>query len=131
MIIRVEAEARPTEDLARVRAALENVVEGEVAVERLGEEHYLLVVETADPSSLSPLREIIMRQQVEPAVEAYLRRRIRGREIEILLHKQAAYAGKISLIDSDQESPLGPIRITAQGTEEELEQLIKYLTTTQ
>lgn len=131
MLIRVEAESRPTEDLARVRTALENVVQGEVVVERLGEEHYLLVVETTDLKTLQPLREAIKKQQVEPAVEAYLRRRTRGGEIEILLHKQAAYAGKISLADTPNESPLGPIKITIQGTEQELEQAIKYLTSNQ
>ncbi|MEM0099678.1 MAG: RNA-binding domain-containing protein, partial [Desulfurococcaceae archaeon] len=67
-------------------------------------------------------------QQIEQAVRAYLYKRIENSTLVILIHKQAAFAGKVSLIDSDRESPLGPIRITITGTSNEIEEVIKFLT---
>lgn len=123
-----EVIVRPTEDESKVKAALRNVIDGPIYVEELGNQYKVLRVRCSDISCLSPLKAIIAKQQIDPAVRVYLRRRARGGAIVILLHKQAAYVGKVSLVDSDAESPLGSIKIYIEGTDSELEEVIEYLT---
>lgn len=123
-----EVTVRPTEDENKVRAALRNVIDGPIYVEELGNQYKVLRARCSDIECLSPLRAIILKQQINPAAKAYLRKKMRGGVILILLHKQAAYMGRISLVDSDAESPLGSIKIYIEGADSELENAIEYLT---
>lgn len=123
--IEVEAEVRPTEDVEKVKRAVENVYSGDLVV--VGGEGYSFIKGMSmDLRSLEPLRKLIRLQQIEPAAKSYLLRRVSDGELTILLHKQAAFASKISFIDDVRESPLGPIKITIIG--ENLEEVVEYLT---
>lgn len=125
----VEVEVRPTEDLEKVKKALSTVVStSDFTVEEIAKGFRIIRAKCNVVECLEPFKNTIRIQQIEPAVRAYLYKYKRNGTLAILLHKQAAFAGKISLVDSDRESPLGPIRVEVSGTEEEINELIKYLT---
>lgn len=127
--ITVEAEVRPTEDIDKVkRAVLAVIVPDSIEVREVGSFLKVVVAKSNKMESLEPLKRMAFAQEAEPALRSYLLKYKLGNTITILLHKQAAYAGKMSLVDSDKESPLGPIRLTVVGSEEELNNLINYLT---
>ncbi len=127
--ITVEAEVRPTEDIEKVKTALLNIARPEdLEVEEVTTGFRVMRIKCSRIECLEPLRNMIKSQQIEPAFRAHLEKYWEGDTITILLHKQACYVGKISLIDSYRESPLGPIKLTIKGTEEELEKIIEYLT---
>lgn len=125
----MEAEVRPTEDLEKVRKAVLSVIKpDEITVEELGMGFRIIRATSSRIESLEPLKNMAKVQQVEPALRSYLLKHRYGNTISILLHKQAAYVGKLSLIDSNRESPLGPIRVEIEGSEEELARVVEYLT---
>jgi predicted RNA binding protein with dsRBD fold (UPF0201 family) len=113
--IKVEAEIRPTEDEEKVRRAVLNVFEPTV-IEVVGEGRYKrLVAESRTLSSLEKLHSLLRQERVLDAARKKLRQgRSRGL-IVFKLHKQAAYAGHISFVDSDDESPLGAITFTIEA----------------
>lgn len=130
--ITAEVEVRPSEDIEKVKKALSTAIElGNFVVEELTRGFSVIRVSCSKIECLEPFRNAIRVQQIEPAVRSYLYKRKENGILTILLHKQAAFAGKISLIDSDRESPLGPIRIEIRGTKEEIEGIIDYLTGSQ
>lgn len=125
----VEAEVRPTEDVEKVKKALSTVVDvSNFVVEEITAGFRVVRIKCSRVECMEPFRNAIKIQQIEPAVRAYLYKYKNNGTLTIMLHKQVAYVGKISLIDNTRESPLGPIRIEVSGTEEEIEELIEYLT---
>lgn len=127
--ILIETEVRPTEDIEKVKKALSTIVILEnFEVKEITTGFKIILLKCNRKECLEPLRNAIKVQQIEPAVRAYLYKRIEDSSLTILIHKQAAFAGKISLIDSDRESPLGPIKVEVSGNSEEIEELINYLT---
>lgn len=123
-----EVEVRPSEDIEKVKKALSTAIGlDNFTVEGLTKGFSIIRVECNKIECLEPLRNTIRAQQIEPAVRSYLYKRKENDVLTILLHKQAAFAGKISLIDSDRESPLGPVRIEIRGTKDEIEEVINYL----
>jgi predicted RNA binding protein with dsRBD fold (UPF0201 family) len=125
----VEAEVKPTEDIEKVKRAVLNVVKlSELEVEEVAVGFRVIRVKCVGVECLEPFRAMIKAQQIEPAVRSHLEKCLRGGRIEILLHKQACYVGKVSLIDSERESPLGPVKVTVVGNEEELKRVVDYLT---
>lgn len=125
----VETDSRPTEDVERVKKALTNLIAPDnVEIEETASGFKTLRARCYNVLCLEPLKKAIKAQQIEPAVRGYLLKRISNSELTIMLHKQAAYVGKISLIDAEKESPLGPIRFTIRGDLDELLEVIEYLT---
>jgi len=60
-------------------------------------------------------------------VKARLEKYWRENSITILPHKQACHAGRVSLVDSERESPLGPVKLVVRGSRERLKKTIEYL----
>lgn len=124
-----EVEVRPTEDLDKVKKALSTAISvTDFVVEEIAAGYRVVRAKCTSVECLEPLRNAIKAQQIGPAVRSYLHKHWRGGALTILMHKQAAYAGKVSLVDSERESPLGPIRIEVLGTEEEVNGVVEYLT---
>jgi len=109
--IRVRAPVKPTEDVEKVKKAVLNVFAGEVVVLDEGGGYCTVEGYSTSREALVKLYNLIRAEQIEPAFRSYLLRNRRGNTITVLLHKQAAFMNKISLIDSDRESPLGAIHI--------------------
>lgn len=110
--VAAEVELRPTEDEEKVLRALMNVFEPQT-IERVDMKDYVLIRGLSDSlASLQRLHKLLRQQEVLEAARAYMIRAAREGSLTLLLHKQAAYEGKVSLLTWDQESPLGPLRIT-------------------
>lgn len=110
-LLRVEVEVRPTEDPEKVAKAVKNVLDVELKEMELSEGYRLLVGEAGSLDSLRKLYQALRVQRILDSARAYMLKNRRGSSLELRLHKQAAFAGHISLVTFDEESPLGPIRV--------------------
>jgi predicted RNA binding protein with dsRBD fold (UPF0201 family) len=120
--IKVEAPVNPSEDPQKVIAAIENVIErcspefryGSRAVGRArGTEALELIYEQVrSRSAMGVLRRMLLDNRA-------------GDTTWFFLNKQAAAAGIAAIIEDEQESPLGPIRVTIDC--EELDPLVDWL----
>jgi len=124
--IRVRAPVKPTEDVDKVKRAVLNVFAGEIVVLDEGGGYYTVEGYSTSREALAKLYNLIRAEQIEPAFRSYLLRNRKGNTITILLHKQAAFMNRISLIDSDRESPLGAIHVEIET--DNPDELIDWLT---
>lgn len=119
--LRVEASVNPSESREKVIAAVANVIEcspefqyGSRVISRsLGIESLRTIYEQIrSRSAMGVLRRVLLNNRI--ADSTYF-----------LLNKQAAATGIAVIIEDEQESPLGPIRVTLDC--EELNVLIDWL----
>lgn len=77
--------------------------------------------------ALDKLFSTVRKQRNVQAFHNYLidRMDIRRNRVKFLLHKQFLTKGRINLCESEDESPLGPIRITISG--KNIEKIVNYL----
>ncbi len=109
VLIEVETEIRPTEDVEKVRKAVLNVFEpSSIEIKDYGG-YKTLIATSHSLSSLEKLHSILRIQGILDAARSFLKKGVRGTMLVFKLHKQAAYAGKASFVDEDHESPMGPI----------------------
>jgi len=115
MRIEVYAKIKPTEDPNKVKKAVQHVFNGEIIVIDEGDGYRRVEGFSSSVSSLERLHNLIRAEQIIAAARSYLYKGLRGNTITFMLHKQAAYAGRISFIDSDRESPMGGIRFVIES----------------
>lgn len=123
--MQVEVEVNPTEDPAKVKQAVENVLgmlEFEEKPKRRGS---LLVGRARGMESLSKFGNLLRRERIRAAARTVLFQGLRGGVITFYLNKQVAYAGHVSFSEPVGESPLGPIRVEIKG--DNLSELIDWL----
>ncbi len=107
--IRVEAELRPTESEERVKKSILNVFEPEdMRVEEYGDRR-LVVATSTTYRSLERLHDLLRRERILDAARGYMLRGVAEQTLVFKLNKQAAYMGRVSFVDADTESPMGPI----------------------
>ena len=109
--IRVEAEVNPTEDLEKVKRAVENVfgsVEFEVKPQRRGS---LLIAKAKGMEGLTKLHNLLRRERIRNAARGVLFNGLSEKSVVFYLNKQVAYAGHLSFSKPVAESPLGPIKV--------------------
>ena len=109
--IRVEVEVNLTEDLEKVKRAVENmfsVAEFEVEPNEKGS---LLIAKTKGMEGLSKLYNLLRRERIRDAARRVLFKGISKNSITFYLNKQVAFAGHVSFCQPVAESPLGPIKI--------------------
>ncbi len=125
--IRVETEVKPTEDVEKVKKALLNLVEvSELSTEDLGGGYKLLIGTSDDVKSLIKLHRLLRIERIlDTARSLMLKSLTDNSSITLKLHKQSAYAGKVSLVTHDEESPLGPIILTI--TSDKIREVIDWL----
>lgn len=119
MKLRVEAEVRPTEAREKVEAAIKRIFPT-LELQQVGNS---VVGESADVGSLSRLHQLLRQQAILDSARSVMFARRRGGSTQLMLNKQAAFAGKVSFTDG--ESPLGPIVVALEA--EDIERLIDYL----
>ncbi len=108
--IRVEVEIRPTEDPEKVEKALRNVFEPDkIRIEERGSGYKVLVAESYSYRSLIKLHDLIRRERILDAARSMLRKGVMGNMLIFKINKQAALQNRLSFVDMDSESPLGPI----------------------
>ena len=119
--LKVEARVNPSESPERVKNAVANVIQctpefrygNKVIGKSFGGESLRTIYEQIrSRSAMGVLRHILLINKV-------------GNTTWFLLNKQAAAAGIIVVIDDEQESPLGPVRVTISC--EEIDGLVEWL----
>lgn len=110
----VEAQLRPTEDEGKVMQSILNIFDPDT-VEKIDMGDYVLIRASSERlTSLQKLHRLLRSQEILEAARAYMLKNAKGDRLSITLHKQAAYQGKVSLLTWDEESPLGPIKVTIE-----------------
>ena len=74
--------------------------------------------------SLRAVYEGIRKRKILDTVRDMLMRQ-RGDELLLLLHKQAAYVGVVSVVEEEHESPMGPIVIRIRS--KSIQKIIDWL----
>ncbi|MEM2202967.1 MAG: RNA-binding domain-containing protein [Sulfolobales archaeon] len=125
MRLRVEAEVRPTEDLEKVRKAILNIFNIEDFRVVDAGEYRVLVGESGSISSLLKLREMIVRGKIADTARRIIAKNSTEEYISFKINKQAAFAGKLSFVEDDRESSLGPINVFIEARDSK--ELIDWL----
>ncbi|HLG37064.1 MAG TPA: hypothetical protein VI338_02935 [Nitrososphaera sp.] len=120
--LKVEAPVNPSENPQKVIGAIASVVErcspefrygGRIVGRAVGSESLAILYEQVrSRSAMGVLRRMLLDNRA-------------GDSTWFLLNKQAATAGIAAVIEDEQESPLGPIRVTINC--EELDTVIDWL----
>ena len=109
--ILIEAEVNPTEDIEKVKLAIENVfgtVKYEVKKFHRGK---LLTAKAKGTAGLTKFYNLLRRERIRDAARTVLFEGANEDSITFYLNKQVAYAGHISFCKPSAESPLGPIKV--------------------
>lgn len=107
----IEAEVNPTENLEKVKLAIENVfgaVEFEVHTRKRGS---TLIARATGTNGLMKLSNLLQRERIRNAARSVLFGGLDDKSIVFYLNKQVAYAGHVSFSEPTGESPLGPIKV--------------------
>ena len=109
--VEIEVDVNPTEDLEKVKRAVENVfgaVEFEVQPQNHGGR---LLARAKGRDGLAKLYNLLRRERIRDAARgAFFEGSGKG-SVTFCLNKQVAYAGHISFSKLTGESPLGPIKV--------------------
>ncbi|MFW9956914.1 MAG: RNA-binding domain-containing protein [Candidatus Odinarchaeota archaeon] len=114
MIITVRCLVHPTEDVERVKASIETHL-GKIPIKVV--EHSKLIELTSSNANreiLSTVRQLIHEKRILAAVRTRLLKNYNDLDYTTSIHldKQAAYVGKLRVVDNDVETPpLGSIEI--------------------
>jgi hypothetical protein len=123
--VQVKAEVNLTEDLEKVKRAVENMFSMAEFEVKPSEKGSLLVAKTKGMDGLTKLYNLLRRERIRDAARRVLFKGLNENSITFYLNKQVAYAGHVSFCEPAAESPLGPIkvRITCDKPKELIEWL--------
>jgi len=124
--VHVEVEVNPTEDLEKVKLAVENIfgaVKFKVESRTWGQ---LLIAETTGTKGLTKLHNLLSREQILAAARKVFFSGMDEKSVKFYLNKQVAYAGHISFCQQTGESPLGPLNVQIRCSNPR--ELIEWLT---
>ncbi len=107
----VDCPVNPSEDPGKVLAALSSILPG-VDFEH---EDSRMHAHPNDLGCLEHLSEEIRRRRLQRSLQRQIRLNLHGDSFWFYLNKQAAFSGTAALCERDDESPLGPIRISANS----------------
>jgi len=111
IVVHVEVEVNPTEDLEKVKRAVENIfgaVTFKVESRTWGR---LLIAETRGTAGLTKLYNLLSRERIRAAARKVFLSGMDEKSVVFYLNKQVAYAEHISFSQQTAESPLGPINV--------------------
>ncbi|MGP3667885.1 MAG: RNA-binding domain-containing protein [Candidatus Bathyarchaeota archaeon] len=126
--LRGEVEVYPTEDIEKVKTAVENIfsyISFQVK-DSYKKNVKVLIFESKDKNSLLKIREILKQEQIRDAAKKYLLENVEENKVTFYLNKQVAYIGRVSFCQPYGESPLGPIKVEVEH--ENPKELINWLT---
>lgn len=112
----VEAEVRPTESIEKVKSAILNIIDPE-DIEVEGGEYKRIIAVSSSLQSLERLRRLLRVERILDAARGAMKKGISEGRLVFYLHKQALYAGRLSFVSGDYESPLGAVRVVIEHPE--------------
>ncbi len=104
-------EVNPTEDLEKVKLAVENIFGAVIFDVKPRAWGQLLVAESRGTEGLTKLANLLKREQILAASRKVFLSRMNETSLSFYLNKQVAYAGHVSFSQQTAESPLGPINV--------------------
>ena len=117
----IHASINISEDPEKVRHAISNIL----PFDEITPEESFVSAKSNDIASLEKIYETIHSKQSQNIYRRNLEQNINDNATWFYLNKQAAYAGKIAICKDEDESPLGPIKVTLQSPD--IERLIDWL----
>lgn len=123
--MQIEVEVNLTEDLGKVKQAIENIFGNLPLEEKPHRKGSLLRAQANDTENLSKFANLLRREQIRNAARSVLFQGLKGNTLTFFLNKQVAYAGHISFCKPVAESPLGPIKVKIKS--DNLLKLIDWL----
>ena len=119
--IMIHASVNISEDPEKVKHAISNVLPfGEINLEES-----FVNAKSDDVASLERIYETIHSKHFENIYRRNLEQNITNKNTWFYLNKQAAFVGKIAICKEEDESPLGPIKVTLKSSN--IERLIEWL----
>ena len=119
--IMIHASVNISEDPEKVKQAISNVL----PFDEINLEESFVSAKSADIVSLEKIYETIHSKHYENIYRRNLEKNINNDITWFYLNKQAAFAGKIAICKDEDESPLGPIKVTLKSSN--IERLIEWL----
>lgn len=107
----VGVEVNLTEDLEKVKRAVENMFSGAEFEVQPSEKGSLLIAKAKGMEGLTKLYNLLRRERIRAAARGVLFKGLSKNSITFYLNKQVAYAGHVSFCQAVAESPLGPIEV--------------------
>ncbi|BCU70243.1 RNA-binding domain-containing protein [Stygiolobus caldivivus] len=107
----VEAEVRPSENKDKVLQAMLNFFDFERIKEEKVGISLVVIGESSTLKSLLRFHRALRDEKILDSARKYLYKGVSGNSISFMLNKQAAAVRRISFVDNENESPLGPIKV--------------------
>jgi predicted RNA binding protein with dsRBD fold (UPF0201 family) len=120
--IEVVCQITPSEDPQKIRQSIANILD---AFELELDKHSARATSN-QAESLVKIHESIHNHHSQRVYSKFLNNNLEGDSTWFYLNKQAAFANSIALCERDNESPLGPIKVTVSS--ENIERIIEWLT---
>jgi predicted RNA binding protein with dsRBD fold (UPF0201 family) len=111
IVVHIEAQVNPTEDIEKVKEAVTNVfgtLTFNVKTKTWG---HLLTSDAKGHENLIKLFNLLSKERIVAAARKVFLRGLDDNSVTFYLNKQVAYAGHISFCQQTAESPLGPIKV--------------------
>lgn len=123
--VRVKVDVNLTEDLEKVKRAVENMFSDAKFEVKPGAKGSTLFAKTEGKQGLTKLYNLLRRERIRDASRGVLFKGLRENALTFYLNKQVAYVGHVSFCQPVAESPLGPIKV--QVTCDNPKELIEWL----
>jgi predicted RNA binding protein with dsRBD fold (UPF0201 family) len=123
-LIEVKARINPSENPEKVLDAIVKLLKESKTETEFGEE--TVVVRTRDFRSLKHIKDMLRDRRIRAAARKLAEESKKENTFSLLVNRQAATVGILSLCSSKDESPLGPIEIVFSS--DRIDELIDYLT---
>lgn len=109
--VNIDVEVNPTEDLEKIKHAVENMFGAVSFKVKPRTKGHLLIAQTSGSEGLTKLSNLLKREQILAAARKLFLSQIKESTLTFYLNKQVAFVGHISFSQHTAESPLGPIRV--------------------
>ena len=111
IFVSIEVTVNPTEDLEKVKKAVENIFGPLEFKAKLGTGGQVFISQNKGYKTLIRFHDHINREQIIAAARKIFHAGMTEKSVNFFLNKQVAYAGHISFSQQTAESPLGPITV--------------------
>jgi predicted RNA binding protein with dsRBD fold (UPF0201 family) len=122
LVIDIKTEINLSESYDKVLDAVSQIAE---IKDKIPMDKNMICISTSDSEILRKIYRQVRSKAIVSALRKLLLKNMDGNTTRFYLNKQAATAGVISLVETPEESPLGPITVSLASSE--LQQVIDWL----